>query len=517
MKLIILASGKAERLFDIHQGCYPKILMNLGNSILLEEMVNSFPEAKEVHIILNSELQISQVKEIINAKNLKQEFSFWQADVETGIADKLYILSKEEGFPTEDVMISWSDIHPVKKIQNITENTIFSDNDLRHRMTFVNNEIFHCQNADGNLCGLFFIKDLKSIFENIHVTGTQLDFADVLSRKIDNGLNFDQQYIDLVDTGDMQKYVALLNDVDIRARFFNSIEIDDEIVTKKALTEDGKRVLKNEVEFYQKIRKFDNISMPKLIISTTSEMKIERIHGRTINEWINQCDRGYKSSYFGQDLYEQFCGAIESLHEISHPVFLPEEQIQSVHKEYLQVTAERFEKCKSILPSISSVNGIEVNRHDVFEYISEQFRRMKDDILSGKMSFKFIHGDPNTSNVMYSINKEIFFIDPRGSFGNHKYYGDPAYDHAKFLYGLTGYDSFNLTKNVRFDYNKVTQSISYDCVKGYDLDSLTDDKNLKFLVGLIWLKLPYYTINNINKAIVAYAHGLKLLTQSMNS
>ena len=125
-------------------------------------------------------------------------------------------------------------------------------------------------------------------------------------------------------------------------------------------------------------------------------------------------------------------------------------------------------------------------------------------------TFGMIHGDTNSTNTMYNDNDgSIKFIDPRGKFGDSRIYGDVAYDNAKFLYGLTGYDNFNLDKEFKFEIIKET--IHFE-IKGIEkLDQYCDSDYLKILVGLIWLKLPFYIRNNPNKIIASYFNGIYLL------
>jgi hypothetical protein len=132
-------------------------------------------------------------------------------------------------------------------------------------------------------------------------------------------------------------------------------------------------------------------------------------------------------------------------------------------------------------------------------------------LQSIKYDWGLIHGDTNSSNTMYNTKLEkIKFIDPRGRFGGLPFFGDVDYDTAKFMYGLSGYDYFNLDKNFKFV--KKDNKIFFD-IEGYDLDELTDNNHIKILVGLIWLKLPFYIKNNPNKVIASYFYGMQLLTK----
>jgi thiamine kinase-like enzyme len=62
--------------------------------------------------------------------------------------------------------------------------------------------------------------------------------------------------------------------------------------------------------------------------------------------------------------------------------------------------------------------------------------------------FRLIHGDITMSNMIFEKRtNKVYFIDPRGYFGNTLLYGDPYYDWAKLYYSVIGnYDQFNKKK-----------------------------------------------------------------------
>ena len=55
------------------------------------------------------------------------------------------------------------------------------------------------------------------------------------------------------------------------------------------------------------------------------------------------------------------------------------------------------------------------------------------------------------------INKDIVlkFIDPRGSFGQTKYYGDPYYDLAKLMHSCDGGYEYFITDNFKIIWYKI--------------------------------------------------------------
>lgn len=512
MNLVILAAGRATRMLPVHQNLYPKILVNLGNEVQIQKMLNSY-EADTKTIVVDSFIAHLQVKEMLNALDIQDVnvVSFQYGAV--GTLHTIRMLMHDKLIPTKNVILSWSDICPAEKLTiHALDDIIFTDNKPRHRMHFENGIV--SAKSHGNLPGLYVIKDLEKTipaeiqdFEDCKTT----DIAELFQH---NGTTASSWSLDFIDVGDVQKYEKYLENVKIEQRFFNDIEFSSSEVTKTANTEHGKTVIRSEIGFYLELAKHKEAEtiFPKLLKYKEDSLTIKRLQNKTVNEYVKWL--GHDSDVcdaYAHNMIANFTKAIRKLHVVSAPTEITiEDKANAMLNEYVDVTNQRYNKILNILPEITNVNGLSVNHSKVFEYIESTVKQM----ISKNPRFCLIHGDPNTSNAF--MGSDMKFIDPRGQFGGIQYYGDPNYDYAKFAYGLTGYDNFNLTKDVRFSYDARTKEIQYDCIRGFDLDELIDDENVKFLVGLIWLKLPYYTINNINKAIVAYAHGLHLLTKSMN-
>ena len=54
-----------------------------------------------------------------------------------------------------------------------------------------------------------------------------------------------------------------------------------------------------------------------------------------------------------------------------------------------------------------------------------------------------IHGDTHLGNILIDNSNNIYYIDPRGYFGNKKLFGLHYYDYAKLMFGLSGYSIFD--------------------------------------------------------------------------
>lgn len=519
MHLIILAAGAATRMLPIHQNVYPKILTNLGNEVQLIKMLDSYKNVSKCTILVDNRLQKRQIVEMLLAFDRTENIEVH--NLECGAIGTLATirLAMNRFFGDNDcknVMISWSDICPTDEVDvvgNRRKNIIFTDKCLRHRMhADSNNKVTSTKLNNGNIPGLYFIKDLKSFVKGEPYAWEDGQTTDLCEVFVNEKVSFKTIDDDFHDTGDVHKYKEYLKNVDIKQRYFNDVEINGNEVVKTAKTEHGKSVLKAEVEFYENLAKTNVDSFPRLISKTDDSITISRIHGYTINDYIDLYDPYYTNKELAKEIYEHFKTSAAKLHESSKATKAVK---SAVINEYVDVPTTRWNKIHHILPTITNVNNANVNINEVFSIIEEIGT-----YLSKTSIFTLIHGDPNTTNTMAEVAfsditkiMQLKFIDPRGQFGGNKLYGDPSYDAAKFLYGLTGYDRFNLTKDIRFSYCHETKEIYYDCINGYNLDELTDSSLLKYLVGLIWFKLPYYTINNVNKSIVAHAHGMSLITK----
>lgn len=532
--LIIVASGRATRLHPIHQDLYPKLLINYGQHLFIEKVLESYNniDLETITIIVSDVMSMQRIKEsFINVKNSSFDFdletiNFVLYDKFDGTANTIATLLKTYLIPTENVLIAWSDIFPVDiRLDENAGNFIYLDENPVHRIKFDQEyqNMFPMVGQKGNVPGIFYFKDLNRLFD-YYSTVRPIIYGDDITKIIQENLihgdlTFQQiQTGTIVDTGDIEKYTKSLENLDIKSRYFNEITITDDSVIKRTFTDHGKDVMANELAFYEYIDSIDplrsEIKLPMLKSSSDDHMVIERIHGNTVFEHLQTFDSYTFKVEEKARLYNLFLDEIQGLHKRKQDVPMSTtEIIKTTYKEYYGVTIERFNKIPSILPEINHVNGIQIPQiEEVFKIIHIKTEDFVARLFNDGM--RLIHGDPNTSNVMIS-DSGLNFIDPRGRFGHTRLYGDPYYDYAKFLYGLTGYDEFNLTKDLRFEYDSRINSITVPMLARIELelDTLTDDNDIKFLVGLIWLKLPYYTINNINKAICAYAIGLKLTTK----
>ena len=109
-------------------------------------------------------------------------------------------------------------------------------------------------------------------------------------------------------------------------------------------------------------------------------------------------------------------------------------------------------------------------------------------------------------------------IDPRGSFGDTKIYGDRRYDWAKLYYSAVGnYDSMNSKKflvEINEDFPEVGLNIVSNGYEEYaDMileRSGMDSREMNLLHASIWLALTGYVKEDIDAVMFSFYMGTYL-------
>ena len=143
-----------------------------------------------------------------------------------------------------------------------------------------------------------------------------------------------------------------------------------------------------------------------------------------------------------------------------------------------------------------------------------------EDVVSGIVNddnYHIIHGDPSFSNTLVDKDNQIWLIDPRGSFGNTKIYGDRRYDWAKFYYSAVGnYDSMNSKKfKVTIgDIPDVELEIDSNGYEEYgDIiieRSGMSKREMDLIHASLWLSLTGYVKEDVEAALFSFYMGTYL-------
>ncbi len=514
---LILAGGLGSRLYNYTQALYPKILLSIGNETFLDKIINFWFSEQEIdtlYLVFSEDSHISIVREYISLFHGSKKIEIIQYCKTDGTFNTLfYIFNAKSQLLKDNLIISWSDIVPTGKLNTLDNPGIkvYTDKNEIHRCRINDDLTIDTQTKNGNIPGLYningldlnsFIEFKESLFKEFFKMNKEVDFVSFINYT-HHRLYVEQ--VEIIDIGDEDKYKKYLDTVSVQQRWFNDIEFTDEKVIKKSNSEYGNTVIASEIAFYENIKGTKAESSFPIIYKlgdNSIEMENLKTDGYvTVNEYLMKQTKNKQKL-----LFNKYSESIKLLHGDTKQVAFNDD----VYNEYIKVTIERFNKIQAFIPSdIKRVNYVAIESD--FYSIMDRLHRY---LLNRTFNWGTIHGDTNSTNTMYNEKLGIIkFIDPRGKFGNSSMLGDTDYDYAKFLYGITGYDEFNLDKFYRFTHKSADVFMDMPGMNMLMDDSITSDKHLKILVGLIWLKLPFYIKNNPNKIIASYFRGMLLLNE----
>lgn len=176
----------------------------------------------------------------------------------------------------------------------------------------------------------------------------------------------------------------------------------------------------------------------------------------------------------------------------------------------------------SLFKSLDDRGTIIVNGQKIYT-LSEIWSEVEScigSLLINENRLTAIHGDLCFSNVLYSPNYDIIrFIDPRGSFGKAGMVGDPLYDVAKLRHSYSGlyeyiiYDKFELDYS-GYDINfSFTDSLHEGVKSIFENIQRFNDTRAKLIEGLIFIGMCSRHYDSIDRQIIMYSTGLKILNE----
>jgi len=399
----------------------------------------------------------------------------------------------------EPFIITWSDLF-FEKEQNFildSELLVGLSNTFECRWKF--DEGF--KNISSNKCGVsgFFVFEDKVKFKNLtteksFVRGFLCD--NYTTENINTFYNHD-----CFEVGEKKRYEEILSKK-VNHRYFNKVEIDGNVVRKKCIDSKYDNLHQNEKDWYEFVNgKFDRI--PK--IYSTDPLVIEKIIGKHL----------WEVSDNKKQIIENYCDALDQLHSIDKKP--SEKDGMSV---YFSKAYKRVYEVMKIIPHSYKpyimING-KYCRNPIYDL------SYFEDIISSMAivdEYNVIHGDCSFSNTLVDNDGQIWFIDPRGSFGATKIYGDRRYDWAKLYYSVSGnYDSINSKKfKVKTFGEHISLAIQSNGFEEYsDLileRSGMSEKEMLIINATIWLSLTGYVKEDIDAAMYAFYRGCEVWTQA---
>ena len=504
--IIVQAGGKGTRLEYLTNN-KPKALVPVDNLPMLFYLFRKYPNKRFIII--------ADYK-----KNVMREYLEAFADVKyqvvnasgtgtcSGIKQAIELIPKHKSF-----MLIWSDLILPNDFALPKD---YSDSEIGEGKTakydYVGlSETFSCRwkFEDGVFaeersteCGVagFFLFTEKEKIKNIPESGELVRWISEQNYSFKTvGLGGTREF------GLLEEYEKLSQ---AKCRPFNRITIEGDYLIKEPIDEQGKKLARREVAWYEKAKLLNIPELPK--IYDVSPLKMDFIKGRNIYD----CNFDYDTK---RKILQSLVGALKSLHEIEQV----DSDTFSIEEAYYNKTMDRLAKIQDLVPfakdKIIVVNGKKCR--NVFYYKKELKNRL-DRLKTNCDSFAFIHGDCTFSNLMVRDDNRPVLIDPRGYFGFSELYGDVRYDWAKLYYSIVGnYDQFNL-KRFRLNIGENEEEGVKLFIESNHWEELEDDffeltgadrDEIKLLHAVIWLSLTTYAWQDYDSVCGALYNGLMYL------
>ncbi len=532
MNLLIVAAGLGSRVSNITLNIIPKYLISIDHFYGLyhiiqywKKYIDSFYLVIHPSFIHITEYYIKNFHKDLNITIIP----YIDSDG-TAYTIQSILINYNQYFVNKPLCITWCDIYPDENVKidfNLIKEDIciFTNGvECRYKYNDKLNKIENVGKTGGDIIGIYYIKDIEVIKEDINIIKNS-DIVDYLD-KYGSIQKYDLEKIN--DYGDEQKLYKLRTEYKkkrINCRHFNELIIDKEkkTVFKRGLDEQGKKVIKNEIEWYKYLKHHKSNNDFNLPIANIKFLQKEFYvleyldNYKTLYEYLEE-ENKENNIEKNEKIIEKVITNIKFLHSIENKKV---DKIQFMWDFMYETETKIKERLKDIEPIINSIDKIEyVNQKKInsFEFVFEKVKKIIFDHLDtfqDNCIYNIIHGDLNFSNIMiHNTNNDIKFIDPRGVFGKTIIFGSKDYDYAKILYAISGYDYFQQTFNFQpTEYNRYNKSIDFIIPK-INLSKEFLNKYFKkihyALLIIIWLGLSQYTKNNYWKCICSYYHALSL-------
>ena len=258
---------------------------------------------------------------------------------------------------------------------------------------------------------------------------------------------------------------------------FNDLIIDSNYVIKKGKNEKGNNKINNEILFYNYVNNNNiDFNIPSIVKTSNGYIKMEYLKNTTIlTEIVN--DKNL-------DQYMQlFLNNICNLH--CHTKQMIKTQIKmDVLYEIETKLISRYDPNELLLQDINYVNSIAINGD--LKYYINKIKQQILPLIENIDSYSLIHGDTHLNNILAN-QEQMYFIDPRGIFGETLLFGLKEYDYAKFLFGLSGYSKFDNMDITDLDIENKNLNIEFIKKCEFVFETTLFDELTKLLTLSIWL------------------------------
>ncbi len=493
-QFIVQAGGRGSRLRH-HTWNKPKCLVAVEGKPILYHLIDLMPAARFVII---GDYQFDTLATYLKVEPPTGECSLVRAEgggTAAGIRAALQDIDRDR-----PVSLVWSDLIFTDPLPapSTDKPTVYVTSDFMCRWTVSKDGVLQEKpGASGGVMGAFHFPDAW-VLDDVPESG---EFVRWMSETIED---FDVVNVSgASELGDFPKIEAA-NDRLGFSRFFNQVDVGEDVVTKTVIDPAYANVHENEVAWYRAAQDLGYRRIPK--IHGYDPLVMERIHGRHAFEFDDLTHREKGA------LLADMVGALEDLHERDTRPAEP----NAIAAVYIGKTIDRVRQVCELIPNMEretiTVNGKKCP--NLFHGDPETALRAFEPALQTDR-FAPIHGDPTFSNALVEDRLRTTFIDPRGSFRDPGIYGDPWYDIGKLYYSAVGgYDAFN-RRRFKMQVDATTADIIMDATGFEDTAEALlkeyypkDMGRIAVLHGLIWLSLAGYTRDDVDSVIAAFYLGL---------
>uniref|UniRef100_UPI0022E02AD0 nucleotidyltransferase family protein n=1 Tax=Enterocloster aldenensis TaxID=358742 RepID=UPI0022E02AD0 len=493
--IVIQAGGKGTRLGNLTKN-KPKGIVPFKNLPIIFHLFNKYPQKK---FIIISDYKYEVLDKYLESFAKVKFLTVKAEGVGTcaGICKALKYIPDEHPF-----MLIWSDLilGTDTDIDTLDEgNYIGISKNFECRWSYKEDEFVEQHSYEHGVAGLFVFKN-KSEIKDVPYQGELVRWMGEKAKIF--------KEIGLYGTREVGTLIALEQSGtdEYRCRPFNSMEVDGDILIKRPIDEQGRKLAVRETKWYQEVQKYEFSQIPKIF--KYEPLTMEKIKGENI----------FKTNLTIEEkriVVDNLVHSLEKLHSLKRT----SADVFSIMEAYYHKTIKRLESVRDLIP-FADQEYIRINKKNCRNpyFYKDEFRRKVKDLLCDVNKFALIHGDCTFSNTMVDSDLNIVFLDPRGYFGFQELYGDEYYDWAKVYYSIEGdYDQFN---NKKFDLtltdNEVLLEIEtngWKDVGEYFISRISgcNPEKIKFLHAIIWLSLTTYAWEDYDSICGAFYKGTYLL------
>ena len=497
--IIIQAGGKGTRLAHLTAN-KPKGIVPVNNLPMIFHLFNKYKDKKFIIICDYLHEVLERYLKVFSPVDYRCVVATTKGTC-AGMKESIALIPDNEPF-----MISWSDLIFNDEFDEkvVKGNAIGTPVDFECRWSFKDGHFIEERSVEHGVAGVFFFEN-KKVIEDVPVEG---EFVRYLSTKEDVKFQ-DVKLLGVKEVGTLLAYDS--EQKENVCRPFNKIEIKGDKLYKYGITEQGKKIAIDEINWYNYAKdKLDNRYLPK--VYSTDPLCMELIKGKN----------AFKLDLNNEQKRTVLTNCVNGLNYLHSVEEVPADKA-SIFKCYYEKTWDRLNKIEELVPFAKdkeiTING-KAFRNPF--YLKDRIKEIIEKEFMEEAKFCFCHGDPTLSNIVIRDDLSIVFIDPRGYFGNTKLYADPYYDFAKLYYSFFGnYDQFNNKKfllDVHEDNVELSiESSGYEFLEDEFFSKIKDfePRKIRFLHALIWLSLTTYAWEDYDSICGAFYKGTMLMEEAI--